>query len=148
MLCIRLQRIGRRNDPAYRVVVVEKTVGPKSNSYVERVGSYDPVRKTKTFEKERITYWISQGAQVSDTVHNLLVSEKVIEGKKINVLPKKRPIPKVEVSSKEGGVSDTAAGGVEVKEETTPEKPDNNKVEADETKETETVENASTPKQE
>lgn len=36
--------------------------------------------------------WIEKGVQTSNTVHNLLVSQKVIEGKKKNVLPKKSPI--------------------------------------------------------
>lgn len=94
MLKIRLQRIGRRNDPAFRVVVTEHTQGPKSGNYLEFLGSYDPRQDTSNLKTDRIKHWLSQGAQTSDTMHNLLVSEKVIEGKKKNVLPRKSPVVK------------------------------------------------------
>lgn len=50
---------------------------------MEEVGSSDPVKKKKILNAERIKYWISKGAQPSDSIHNLLISEKIIEGKKI-----------------------------------------------------------------
>lgn len=89
MLKIRLQRIGRRNDPAYRVVVGEHTLGPKSGKFVERVGSYNPKTKERILNVDRIQHWLSVGAKASGTVHNMLVSEGVVSGKKVNVLPKK-----------------------------------------------------------
>jgi len=92
MLKIRLQRIGRKNDPAFRVVVTESTRGPKSGKYVELLGSYNPRQHIRTFKSERIKHWISRGAQVSGTVHNLLIHENILEGKKINVLPRKSPV--------------------------------------------------------
>ncbi len=95
MLTIRLQRRGRKNDPSFRVLVVDSKTGPKSGNYVELVGSYDPRTDRVELKGERIKHWMSEGAQVSDTVHNLLVSQKIIEGKKINVLPKKT-VPKKE----------------------------------------------------
>lgn len=82
MIMIRLQRIGKKKEPHYRVVLTEKTTSPKGK-YIELLGNFDPRSKAKSFEKDRITYWISKGAQVSDTVTNLLVTEKIIEGKKI-----------------------------------------------------------------
>jgi len=94
MLKIRLQRIGRKNDPRFRVVVIESTKGPKSGNFIEMLGSYDPHKNTTTLNGERITHWMSHGAQVSGTVHNILINEKIITGKKINVLPKKSPIVK------------------------------------------------------
>ncbi len=94
MLKIRLQRVGRRNNPAFRVVVTESTRGPKSGRSVEIVGNYNPRANTKSLKKDRIQYWIEKGAQVSDTVHNILVSEQLIKGKKKNVLPRKSPIVK------------------------------------------------------
>lgn len=93
MLKIRLQRVGRKNEPHFRVVVTEGTRGPKSNDFVEIVGSYNPKAGSVNLQKERIAYWIGQGAQSSGTVHNFLVDAGVIQGKKINVLPKKtRPV--------------------------------------------------------
>lgn len=94
MLKIRLARIGRKNDPTFRVVVTEHTRGPKSGKHVEILGNYNPKTDTIALEGERILHWISNGAQVSDTVHNLLVGQGIISGKKINVLPKKSPIVK------------------------------------------------------
>lgn len=94
MLKIRLARIGRKNDPSFRVVVTESTRGPKSGKYVEVLGNYNPKMDSVVIDGERAKHWISAGAQVSDTVHNLLVGQGVIEGKKVNVLPKKSPIVK------------------------------------------------------
>ena len=94
MLKIRLQRVGKKNDPTFRVVVTDHQRGPKSGDYVENVGSYNPHVDSTTLKGERIKHWLSVGAQASDTVHNILVKEGVIDGKKINVLPKKSPIVK------------------------------------------------------
>lgn len=89
---IRLQRIGRKHDPAFRVVVTEKTRGPKSGDFIEKVGFYHAKTGEKSFNKERIIHWIDKGAQPSGTVHNFLVDEGVVKGKKINVLPKRKPV--------------------------------------------------------
>lgn len=89
MLKIRMQRTGRTNRPSYRVVVVEHTSSPKVGKVVELVGNYDPASKKRELKTDRIKYWISVGAQPSDTMHNMLITAGVIEGKKINVLPKK-----------------------------------------------------------
>ena len=94
MLRVRLQRVGRRNDPSFRIVVTEKTRGPKSGKYIEMLGSYNPRQKHVSVKGDRIKYWLSKGAQASDTVHNILVGQKILEGKKINALPKKHPIVK------------------------------------------------------
>lgn len=53
------------------------------------VGSYDPRVDRVDLKADRIKHWMAEGAQVSDTVHNILVSQKVIDAKKRNVLPKK-----------------------------------------------------------
>jgi small subunit ribosomal protein S16 len=89
MLTIRLQRVGRKNDPSFRVVVVESKRAAKTGSFLEVVGSYDPRRDSVSLDKERISHWLKNGVTLSDTVHNLLVSQKIIDAKKINVLPKK-----------------------------------------------------------
>lgn len=93
---IRFQRIGRKNDAAFRIAVLEKASGPKAGKYVDLVGTYNPKTKATTLQADRIQDWIKKGAQVSPSVHNLLVSKGVIEGKKVNVLPKKTPIKKPE----------------------------------------------------
>jgi small subunit ribosomal protein S16 len=87
MLKIRMQRIGRINQPSYRVVVVEHTSAPKAGKFVERVGTYNPKTKERVLDTERIKYWLSVGAQPSPTVHNMLVSLGILKAKKINILP-------------------------------------------------------------
>lgn len=98
MLKIRLQRIGRKNDAAFRAVLTDSKNSAKSGRFLEILGTYDPKAKDKgkrtAFAGERIVYWMSKGAKLSDTIHNFLVNEKIIEGKKINVLPKKKPTQK------------------------------------------------------
>lgn len=91
---IRLQRIGRKNDPAFRMVVTEKTASPKAGTYVDLVGTYNPKTKAFTVAADRVKDWMSKGAQLSPSLSNLLINKGVIEGKKVNVLPKKSPIKK------------------------------------------------------
>ena len=91
MLKIRLQRIGRKNDPAFRAVLTDSKNSTKSGKFLEIVGTYNPKAGEAKFDAEKIKYWISKGAKLSDTMHNFLVHQKVITGKKINVLPKKKP---------------------------------------------------------
>jgi small subunit ribosomal protein S16 len=103
MLKIRLQRVGRTNVPTFRVVLTDSKNGTKSGRFLEVLGSYDPRDdKSKLIKTDRVKYWISKGAQLSGTLHNFLVHTKVIEGKKINVLPMKRPVKKEEEVKKGG----------------------------------------------
>lgn len=92
MLKMRLQRVGRKNDPSFRVVVTDSRSGPKSNKQVDTLGSYSAKTNLFKIDGDRAKDWISKGVQVSPTVHNLMVTNKIVEGKKINVLPKKSPI--------------------------------------------------------
>ena len=96
MLMIRFQRIGRTNDPEFRIVVLEKERAAKAGNIVELLGTYNPRSKALTLNEERVKHWISMGAQPTGSIHNLLINKKVIDGKKINVLPKKTPIKKEE----------------------------------------------------
>lgn len=92
MLKMRLQRIGRKNNPAYRVIVTDSRNAAKRGRPVDHIGSYEPKKGVFTIDAEKARHWISKGVQVSDTVYNFLISQKVIEGKKRNALPKKAPI--------------------------------------------------------
>ncbi|MFA5934105.1 MAG: 30S ribosomal protein S16 [Candidatus Paceibacterota bacterium] len=94
MLKIRLQRIGRKNEAAFRVVLTDSKNGPQSGKFKEILGTYNPKSSLKVFKVDRIIHWIKNGAQVSPTVHNFLVHEKIVEGKKKNVLSKKSPTKK------------------------------------------------------
>ena len=84
MLTIRLTRKGKKNQPFFRVVVIDKRRSAKGGRAVEVLGFVDPLNKRKSLEKERILHWIKNGAKPSATMHNLLVKEKIISGKKIN----------------------------------------------------------------
>lgn len=113
MLIIRLQRTGRKHEPTFRVVLTDSHNSTKSGRFHEVLGSYDARKGDPVLNGERITYWISKGAKASGTVHNLLISNKIITGKKVNVLPKKT-VPK------KGEEAVAAAPAAEVKEEAAP----------------------------
>ena len=91
---MRLQRIGRRNEAHFRVVVTDKRNAPKSGKFIEVVGSYNPKLGKVMFDVEKTKTSLKNCAQPFDTVHNFLISEKIIEGKKVNALPKKAPTKK------------------------------------------------------
>src|SRR3989338_6316960 len=90
MLTIRLTRKGKKNQPFFRVVVIDKRRSASGGRPAEILGYVDPLTKRKSLKKERILHWIKNGAQPSPTVHNLLVSEKIIDAKKINVTKKSK----------------------------------------------------------
>lgn len=95
MLVIRLQRVGRRHQPSYRLVVSErrsKLGGPP----VEDLGSYNPFSKTAAFKQERINHWIGIGAKPTVTVHNLLIKQGFVGGPKIKIsIPKAEAKPEI-----------------------------------------------------
>jgi small subunit ribosomal protein S16 len=73
MLRIRLDRRGSKKNPHYRIVVSDSTLG-KGGDIVENVGTYEPKSaEAKTeLKRERIEYWLSRGASVTDTVKSLI----------------------------------------------------------------------------
>lgn len=96
MLKIRLQRTGRKNDPHFRLIVAESTLKPKTTQFAEILGTYNVKAGIFEAKADRVKHWMSVGAQTTPTVHNLLISKGVIEGKKVNVLPRKKPVAKEE----------------------------------------------------
>ena len=120
-----MQRIGKINQPAFRIVVVEHTESPKTGNFVEKVGTYNPKTKERKLDAERIKHWLSKGAQASGTVYNMLISAGIIEGKKKNVLPKKSP-PKKDEPAAEAAASaaaETLSAEAPAKEEAPSEAP-------------------------
>lgn len=83
MLIIRLQRLGKKKFPTYRLVISEKTKDTQG-TYLEELGNFNPHAKENQLvaKVDRIKYWISKGAQMSDTISNLFVANHIIEGKK------------------------------------------------------------------
>ncbi|MDO8493579.1 MAG: 30S ribosomal protein S16 [bacterium] len=98
---IRLQRVGRKNDPSFRVVLTDSKNGPRSGRYLEILGAYDARKGKAQLVKDRITHWMSVGAKPSGTLHNLLVSHKVLKSKKINVLPQIKKVEAVKEAKAE-----------------------------------------------
>ncbi len=84
MLAIRLQRIGKTKRPTYRLVVSDKQKD-LYGTQLEIVGHYNPIAQPKgiVIKADRVKYWLSVGAQPSATVHNLLVSQKIVDSKKV-----------------------------------------------------------------
>jgi ribosomal protein S16 len=79
VLAIRLARIGKKKQPFYRVVVMEKT-RPRNGRFVEIVGTYNPLKKPAEIQlnAERIKYWLGCGAQPSETVRSFLRNQKIV----------------------------------------------------------------------
>ncbi len=75
---LRLMRVGKMNRPAYRICAIEKS-RQRDGVYLERIGFYDPFAKGDRvrLDKARAEYWLSVGAQPSDTVLSFLRRERV-----------------------------------------------------------------------
>lgn len=74
---IRLRREGSLNHPYYKVVVADKR-SPRDGKFIEQVGNYDPKKAgpNANLALDRVEYWISKGAQPSDTVRSLIKKAK------------------------------------------------------------------------
>lgn len=94
--------MGRKHEPTFRLVLTDSENATKSGRFKEILGSYDPRRLGASLKKERIEYWISQGAGLTDTVHNLLIKHRVIRGKKIDVSAKSKKAPQEVPAPTEG----------------------------------------------
>jgi len=126
MISLRLTRVGKKKRPMYRLIAIPKHRDPWANN-LEILGTIDPRTKEKNLNAERIQYWLSVGAQPSDTVRNMLISEGIMEGKKTSVsnLSKKRKAKmtkKVDEAkeAKEKKAAAKAAEEEKAKEEATP----------------------------
>jgi small subunit ribosomal protein S16 len=76
---IRLRREGTKNRPYYRIVVADSR-SPRDGKFIEIIGTYDPKQtgQNSSFDVERAEYWISKGAQPSDTVRSLIKKRKKV----------------------------------------------------------------------
>lgn len=77
MLAIRLQRIGRKGYPVYRLAVQEAQRHPSSGRVVAYVGSYNPHDKSVNVDKEKVEFYLGNGAQPSPRVVRLLKEQKI-----------------------------------------------------------------------
>lgn len=118
MLAIKLSRIGKKHSPHYRIIVLEKSKDPWGD-YKENLGSYNPRTKELTIKADRVKHWVEQGAQPTDSVHNILVSEGIIKAdkKKVSRISKKRQA-KLDEKAKEAKAAAKEAAPAEEKEVT------------------------------
>jgi ribosomal protein S16 len=138
MLRIRLSRVGRKNQPFFKIVVIPKSAPPKGGKFRDQVGTYDPVNKDVTIDSEKARKWIAQGAQPSETVHNLFIKHGVIRGRKVAVHDKDpvEPEEKKEETKEEKETEEKKeVKAEEKKEESKEEKPKEEKSEKEEEKE-------------
>jgi small subunit ribosomal protein S16 len=70
---IRMKRVGTKNTPVYRIVVADGR-SPRDGKFIEEIGTYQPLKKDSNFvmDLERAKYWVSKGAQPSDTVASFM----------------------------------------------------------------------------
>lgn len=78
MVKIRLARMGKKKRPFYRVVVTNSR-SPRETKFLDTLGYYDPLREPEVFEvaEEKLIFWQQRGAQVSETVKNLLIRKGI-----------------------------------------------------------------------
>ncbi len=80
MVKIRLRRTGKTKQPSYRVVIADAR-SPRDGKFIEIIGHYNPIRQPKVLEvkADRARYWLSVGAQPSDTVAHLFKGLNILD---------------------------------------------------------------------
>ena len=122
-LKIRLARGGAKKRPFYRIVVAEASA-PRDGRYVERVGTYNPMvpkdhDQRLNLNGERITYWISKGAQPTERVQKMLATAGLAEAPVIREQPKKSA-PGKKRAERETEAAEAAAEEAAATEEAAP----------------------------
>ncbi|MFA5154820.1 MAG: 30S ribosomal protein S16 [Patescibacteria group bacterium] len=90
MLVIKLAQTGKTNKKMFRLIISEKNRDPFGD-VLEILGSYNPHSKELAAKNERVKFWLSKGAQMTNTVNNLLIEKKVIDGQKVKASKVGRP---------------------------------------------------------
>jgi small subunit ribosomal protein S16 len=134
MLTIRMQRLGRKGHPTYRVVVQDVRQTPTSGKNVAMLGSYDPHTKTTTLVREKAEFYLKNGAQPSDRVARLFTAEgiKLPEWVKMPT-ERKREIRKADKLRKHRPAEEAPAPAEEPVAEEAPETPEEPKEVTEET---------------
>jgi len=89
MLAIKFKRIGKKDQASYRVVIAEKR-SKLNGKFVEDIGWFNPHTHASQIVGERVRYWIARGAQPTDSVYNLFIKTKILEGVSRPVHKKKK----------------------------------------------------------
>lgn len=118
MLAIKLQRVGKKHQPSFRIVIAEKR-SKLGAPPVEDIGSYNPHTKAVGAQKDRVAYWIKSGAKPTPTVWNLLVKAGAVSGPKVAIKINKPE--KTEAPAATAAAPEAAAPTAEVSETPTAE---------------------------
>ncbi len=110
MLAIKLKRIGKKHQAAFRIIVAEKR-SKLGGCNVEDLGYWNPYNKNFDIKKERIEHWMKNGAQPTPSVYNLLVKSGAVQGSKI-------PVHKISNKPAELAKEETTAATAETPQET------------------------------
>jgi small subunit ribosomal protein S16 len=115
MLTIRLSRVGKKKQPTYRFVISEKGRDPWGD-HLEILGHFNPRTNPATLviKEDRLQHWISKGAQLSDTVNNLLIDKGLVKGEKRRIV-KVNQKKQASVAAEKQKVADAAAKAEETK---------------------------------
>ena len=89
MISIKLRPVGKKKQISYRVVILPKK-SKLVGRYIDDLGWYNPHTNKFLINAEKAKQWLANGAQPTDTVHNILVDAKIIEGKKIPLQKKSK----------------------------------------------------------
>lgn len=114
MVKLRLTRIGKRHQPHYRIIAIQART-KRDGKALEYLGYYNPRTNPTTtkVKKERIEYWLDNGAQPTRTVQNILVKEGILEGSKEKKVYTKAPGRKKQ--EREAAKAEKAAAAEEAK---------------------------------
>ena len=145
-LKIRLARGGAKKRPFYRIVVAEASA-PRDGRYVERVGTYNPMvpkdhEQRLTFNSERISFWMSKGAQPTERVHKMLASAGLMAAPVLRDQPKKSA-PGKKRAEREAAAAEAAEAAADAPAEETSAEAPAAEAAADETAEDTTAEETS-----
>lgn len=89
MLAIKLKPVGKKHQRSFRIIVSEKRT-KLQGKFVEDLGWFNPHTDKFFLKKERINFWLKNGAKPTESVFNLLVTAKIINGPKIPVHKKSK----------------------------------------------------------
>ena len=120
MLMLKLQRVGKKHQAGFRLVVGEKRT-KLNGKQLEQLGWFNPHENKKEFNQERILYWMKQGAKPSDTVMNLLITAGILSGKKIAVHKQPKKTASAGVPAVASATATVTAGKIAEPAQSTPE---------------------------
>lgn len=84
MLAIKFRKTGKKHQSYFRVVVMEKK-SKLMGRYIDNLGWVNPHSNELKIDKEKVLHWIKNGAKPTESVHNILIKNDILKGKKISV---------------------------------------------------------------